>query len=121
MKTSSLKGPDKSCVLLDQVPNYRPLSEAREEKPLVVEMLSSSCWERLSLISFTREKPVVKGPGAEEVEGREKRLLGGPRRGEEASSGGKWRWWERFKGGRDRTLSWKFREALLVEGSAGQK
>lgn len=46
-----------------------PLSEAREEKPLVVEMLSSSCCERLSLISLTKEKPVEKGPGAEEVEG----------------------------------------------------
>lgn len=46
-----------------------PLSEAREEKPLVVEMLSSSCCERLSLISLTKEKPVVKGPGAVEVEG----------------------------------------------------
>lgn len=45
------------------------LSDAREEKPLVVEMLSSSCWERLSLISLTREKPVEKGPGAAEVEG----------------------------------------------------
>lgn len=46
-----------------------PLSDAREEKPLVVEMLSSSCCERLSLISLTKEKPVEKGPGAEEVEG----------------------------------------------------
>lgn len=48
---------------------YLPLSDAREEKPLVVEMLSSSCCERLSLISLTKEKPVVKGPGAEEMEG----------------------------------------------------
>ena len=87
----------------------------------MVEMLSSSCWERLSLISFTREKPVVKGPGTEEVEGGGKRLLGGPRRGEEASSRGKWRGWERFNGGRDRTLSCKFSEALLVVGSAGGK
>lgn len=45
------------------------LSDARDEKPLVVEMLSSSCCERLSLISLTKEKPVEKGPGAEEVEG----------------------------------------------------
>jgi len=86
----------------------------------VVEMLSSSCWERLSLISFTREKPVVKGPGAEEVEGGKNMLLGGPRKGEEASSGGKWRGCERLSGGRDSTLSWKFSEALLVDGSAGQ-
>lgn len=69
-----------------------PLSEAREENPLVVEMLSSSCCERLSLISFTREKPVEKGPGAEEVEGWEKRLLGAPNVGEEVSRGEKWRW-----------------------------
>lgn len=48
---------------------YLPLSDAREEKPLVVEMLSSSCCERLSLISLTKEKPVVNGPGAEEMEG----------------------------------------------------
>lgn len=66
-----------------------PLSEAREENPLVVEMLSSSCCERLSLISFTKEKPVEKGPGAEEVEGGEKRLLEATRFGEEASSGAK--------------------------------
>lgn len=80
------------------------LSEAREEKPLVVEMLSSSCCERLSLISLTKEKPVEKGPGAEEVEGWEKRLLGAPRVGEDMSSGGKWRW-ERLRGGRERTQS----------------
>lgn len=80
------------------------LSEAREEKPLVVEMLSSSCCERLSLISLTKEKPVEKGPGAEEVEGWEKRLLEAPRVGEEASSGEKWRW-ERLRGGRDNTYS----------------
>lgn len=52
-----------------KAPFSLPLSEAREEKPLVVEMLSSSCCERLSLISLTKEKPVEKGPGAEEVEG----------------------------------------------------
>lgn len=79
-----------------------PLSEAREEKPLVVEMLSSSCCERLSLISLTKEKPVEKGPGAEEVEGWEKRLLEAPRVGGEASSRGKWRW-ERLRGGRGST------------------
>lgn len=67
------------------------LSDAREENPLVVEMLSSSCCERLSLISFTKEKPVEKGPGAEEVEGCEKRLLEAPRVGAEGSSGVKWR------------------------------
>lgn len=55
----------------------------------MVEMLSSSCCERLSLISFTKEKPVEKGPGAEEVEGGEKRLLEATRFGEEASSGAK--------------------------------
>lgn len=77
------------------------LSEAREEKPLVVEMLSSSCCERLSLISLTKEKPVEKGPGAEEVEGWEKRLLEAPRVGE-ASRGGKWRC-ERLSGGREST------------------
>lgn len=97
-----------------------PLSEARDEKPLVVEILSSSCCERLSLISLTKEKPVENGPGAEEVEGWEKRLLEGPKIRDEASSGGKWRW-ERFKGGRDSTCSWKFREALLVEGSVKQR
>ena len=52
-----------------------------------MEMLSSSCCERLSLISLTKEKPVEKGPGAEEVEGCEKRLLEAPKVGEEASSG----------------------------------
>lgn len=65
------------------------LSDAREENPLVVEMLSSSCCERLSLISLTKEKPVEKGPGAEEVEGWEKRLLEAPSVGAEASSEGK--------------------------------
>lgn len=65
------------------------MSEARDEKPLVVEILSSSCCERLSLISLTKEKPVEKGPGAEEVEGWEKRLLDAPRAGDEASRGGK--------------------------------
>lgn len=44
------------------------------------------------MISFTREKPVEKGPGAEEVEGWEKRLLGAPNVGEEVSRGEKWRW-----------------------------
>lgn len=80
------------------------MSEAREEKPLVVEMLSSSCCERLSLISLTKEKPVEKGPGAEEVEGWEKRLLEAPSIGEDTSSGEKWRW-ERLRGGRDNTYS----------------
>lgn len=99
-----------------------PFSDARDEKPLVVEMLSSSCWELLSLISLTREKLVdapAKGPpakGAEEVEGWEKRELGLPRAGEESREG-KWRW-ERLRGGLDRT-SWKFRDTLLVEGSGG--
>lgn len=68
------------------------MSEAREENPLVVEILSSSCCERLSLISFTREKPVEKGPGAEEVEGWEKRLLGAANVGEDVSREEKWRW-----------------------------
>lgn len=67
-----------------------------------MEMLSSSCCERLSLISLTKEKPVVNGPGAEEVEGCEKRLLEVPRLGDDASSGVKWRF-ERFSGGRGRT------------------
>lgn len=80
------------------------MSDAREEKPLVVEMLSSSCCERLSLISLTKEKPVVKGPGAEDVEGCEKRLLEAAALGDDASSGVKWRW-ERFNGGRERTYS----------------
>lgn len=97
-----------------------PLSEAREEKPLVVEMLSSSCCERLSLISLTKEKPVEKGPGAEEVEGWEKRLLEAPSVGEEASSGEKCRW-ERLRGGRDNTYSWKFSDARLVEGSGWER
>lgn len=66
----------------------------------MVETLSSSCWERLSLISLTKEKPVEKGPGAEEVEGWEKRLLEAPKVGEEASSEVKWRW-ERLSGGRE--------------------
>lgn len=67
------------------------LSDARDENPLVVEILSSSCCERLSLISLTSEKPVEKGPGAEEVEGWVKRLLEGPSIGEKESSGVKWR------------------------------
>lgn len=46
-----------------------PLSEALEEKPLVVEMLSSSCWEVESLISFTRENPELPIGNAEDVEG----------------------------------------------------
>lgn len=79
-----------------------PLSDAREENPLVVETLSSSCCERLSLISLTKEKPVEKGPGAEEVEGWEKRLLEAPSVGEEASRGLKWRW-VRLNGGREST------------------
>lgn len=68
-----------------------PLSDAREEKPLVVEMLSSSCCELLSLISLTREK-LGEAPtkGAEEVEGWEKRELG-PLRAREVSKEGKWR------------------------------
>lgn len=70
----------------------------------MVEMLSSSCCERLSLISLTKEKPVEKGPGAAEVEGWEKRLLEAPSVGEEASSGEKWRW-ERLRGGLDNTYS----------------
>lgn len=97
-----------------------PLSEAREEKPLVVEILSSSCCERLSLISLTKEKPVIKGPGAEEVEGWEKRLLDVPMFRGEASNGGKWRW-ERLRGGRERTYSWKLRDARLVVGSMQER
>lgn len=80
------------------------LSDARDEKPLVVEILSSSCCERLSLISLTKEKPVEKGPGAEDVEGCEKRLLDVPRAGDDTSRGGKWRW-DRLRGGRDSTYS----------------
>lgn len=97
-----------------------PLSEAREEKPLVVDILSSSCCERLSLISLTKEKPVEKGPGAEEVEGWEKMLLDVPMFGGETSSGGKWRW-ERLRGGRERTYSWKLRDARLVVGSMQER
>lgn len=52
------------------------------------------------MISLTKEKPVVKGPGAEEVEGWEKRLLEATKLGEEASSEVKWRW-ERLSGGRE--------------------
>lgn len=80
------------------------MSEAREEKPLVVEMLSSSCCDRLSFISLTNEKPVENGPGAVDVEGCEKRLLEAPKTGDEASSGGKCRW-DRLKGGRESTQS----------------
>lgn len=68
----------------------------------MVEMLSSSCCDKLSLISLTREKPVEKGPGAEEVEGCEKRLPALPSPGDEDSSGEKWRW-EWLSGGRDST------------------
>lgn len=56
------------------------------------------------MISLTKEKPVEKGPGAEDVEGGENRLLDVPRAGEEASSEPKWRW-ERLSGGRDSTYS----------------
>lgn len=80
-------------------------------------MLSSSCCERLSLISLTKENPVEKGPGAVEVEGWDKRLLAIPRLGEETSRGGNARW-ERLRGGRESTHSWKFRDARLVVGSA---
>lgn len=45
-----------------------------------------------------------KGPGAEEVDGWEKRLLEAPRVGEETSRGGKRRW-ERLRGGRESTYS----------------
>lgn len=104
------------CLVKDVNVSSLPLSDAREENPLVVEMLSSSCCERLSLISLTKEKPVEKGPGAEEVEGWEKRLLEAPIVWEEASIGVKWRW-ERLRGGLESTYSWKFRDARLVEGS----
>lgn len=57
-----------------------------------------------------------KGPGAEEVEGCEKRL-DVPRAGEEVSRDAKGRC-ERLRGGRDSTYSLKLREARLVEGSA---
>lgn len=89
------------------------MSDARDEKPLVVEMLSSSCCELESLISFTREKleeaaaekelPWKGGwVWAEEVEGWEKRAaLPEPPRAEGASRDGKWRW-ERLRGGLDR-------------------
>lgn len=50
------------------------------------------------MISLTKEKPVEKGPGAEDVEGWEKRALDVPRAGDETSSEGKWRW-ERLRGG----------------------
>lgn len=46
-----------------------PLSEALEENPLVVEMLSSSCCEVESLISFTRENPELPIGNAEDVDG----------------------------------------------------
>lgn len=46
-----------------------PLSDALEEKPLVVEMLSSSCWEVESFISFTRDSPGLPMPSVEDVEG----------------------------------------------------
>lgn len=42
------------------------LSDARDEKPLVVEMLSSSCCELESLISFTREK-LEEAPAEKEL------------------------------------------------------
>lgn len=45
-----------------------------------------------------------KGPGAEDVEGWEKRELDVPRAGEEASRDGKWRW-ERLRGGLHSTCS----------------
>lgn len=76
-------------IICEEITLLLPFSEAREEKPLVVEMLSSSCCEKLSLISLTKEKPVEKGPGADEVEGWENRPLEVPRVGEEVSSGGK--------------------------------
>lgn len=46
-----------------------PLSDALEEKPLVVDMLSSSCWEVESLISFMKESPGLPIPNIEDVEG----------------------------------------------------
>lgn len=77
------------------------MSEAREENPLVVEMLSSSCCELLSLISFTRENPDVeappaltkglpKGPAAEvEAPARGKGLPKGPPAAEDVEGWGK--------------------------------
>ena len=106
------------------------MSEARDEKPLVVEMLSSSCCEMESLISFTREKLEVEAPAkgppkglpkgaAVEVEGWGNSELERPASAGEPSSEAKCRW-ERLRGGRDRT-SWKFSDARLVEGSGSQK
>lgn len=70
------------------------------------------------MISFTSEKleltaKGLAGKGAVDVEGWEKR---GPPRAGEPSWEGKCRW-ERLSGGLERA-SWKFSDALLVEGSA---
>lgn len=69
------------------------------------------------MISFTSEKleltaKGLAGKGAVDVEGWEKR---GPPRAGEPSWEGKCRW-ERLSGGLERA-SWKFSDALLVEGS----
>lgn len=46
-----------------------PLSDALEEKPPVLDMLSLSCWEVESLISFMKESPGLPMPNIEDVEG----------------------------------------------------
>lgn len=76
----------------------------------------------MSLISFTREKLEVTakglpGKGAVDVEGWEKRELAPPNAGE-PSREGKCRW-VRLSGGLERA-SWKFSDALLVDGSENE-
>lgn len=71
------------------------------------------------MISFTKEKfeataNGLAGKEAVDVEGCEKRKFDAPSAGE-PSWMGKCRW-DRLSGGRDKT-SWKFSDALLVEGS----
>lgn len=72
------------------------------------------------MISFTREKLEVTAKwlpekGAVDVEGWEKRELVPPPSAGEPSREGKCRW-VRLSGGLERA-SWKFSEALLVDGS----
>lgn len=73
------------------------------------------------MISFTREKleltaKGLAGKGAVDVEGWEKRA---PPSAGELSWEGKCRW-ERLSGGLERP-SWKFSDALLVEGSVKER
>lgn len=84
-----------------------PLSDALEEKPLVVEMLSSSCWEVESFISFTRDSPGLPMPSEEDVEGWQCGT------GESNMEQFKWlRWREGLV-----NTSEKFNADLLVDGS----